>query len=156
MAFVNEKIPEQDRAKFESVINYENLKKQAQYIPEFRLNSHLWWTIDREREVYILGVVGGGRDQLNYYALVINGQAIVFNEDHKTKGNDSTGLEYHWDIYDLRIPAELEPRREEIKQLIREGLEEKAHLYFTAEGGTVANPNMTARMNIISFEVEFK
>jgi len=53
MAFINEKIPEQDRAKFESVINYENLKKQARCISEFRPNSHLWWTIDRERGVYI-------------------------------------------------------------------------------------------------------
>jgi len=156
MAFVNEKIPEQDRAKFEFVINYENLKKQAPYIPEFYPKHLPWWTIDRERGVYILGVTGGGREQMHYCALVIDGKAVVFNDIHKTNGNNSTGLEDHWDIYDLRIPTELEPRRQEIKQLIREGLEEKAHLYFTAEGGTVANPNMTARMNIISFEVEFK
>lgn len=61
MVFVNEKIPEQDRAKFESIINYENLKKQAQYIPEFQPKRLPWWTIDRERGVYVLGVTGGAR-----------------------------------------------------------------------------------------------
>ncbi|KJV05289.1 hypothetical protein [Methylocucumis oryzae] len=156
MAFKNEKIPEQDREMFESVINYENLKKQAPYITEFQSKRISRWTIDRERGVYILGVIGGGREQMHYCALVIDGKAVVFNDDQKTKGTLSAGLEEHWDIYDLRIPAELELRREEIKQLIREGLEEMAHWYFTAEGGTVANPNTTARMNIISFEVEFK
>ena len=60
MAFVNEKIPEQDRAAFEAVINYENLKKLARYIPEFRPDLHLWWTIDRKRGAYVLAVTGGG------------------------------------------------------------------------------------------------
>lgn len=93
---------------------------------------------------------------MHYCALVIDGKAIVFNDNQKTTGNDSTGLEDHWDIYNLRIPAEFEPRREEIKQLIREGLEEKAYWHPFAEGGTVAHPNTTARKNIISFEVKFK
>lgn len=131
MAFVNEVMPERDRAEFEAVINYENLKKQAPYIPEFppptNLPLPIWWTIDRERGVYVLAVIGEGREQLDYYALVIDGKAIVFNVDQKSKGNDSTGLERHWNIYDLRIPAELASRQEEIKQLIREGLEEKAY-----------------------------
>jgi hypothetical protein len=156
MAFKNEKIPEQDRAEFESVINYENLRKQAPYITDFRPNSHLWWTIDRERKAYVLRVIGGGREQLPYGALVIDGKAIVFNFDEKTKGNDSIGLEEHWDIYDLRIPAELESRREEIKQLIRESLEEVAFCRPYANGGTVNNPNTNARANIISIEIEFK
>ena len=156
MAFVNEKIPEKDRATFESVINYENLKKQAPYIPEFQPKRLPWWTIDRERGVYVLGVTGGEREQMHYCALVIDGKAVVFNDNQKTTGAENTGLEDHWDIYDLRIPAELEPRREEIKQLIREGLEEKAYFRPFANGGTADNPNTLARGNIISFEVEFK
>jgi hypothetical protein len=156
MVFKNEQIPEQDRAEFESVINYENLKKQAPYITEFRSDRIRWWTIDRERGVYVLDVIGGGREQLPYGALVIDSKAIVFNFDKKIKGSDSIGLEEHWDIYDLRIPAELESRREEIKQLIREGLEEMAYWRPFADGGTVANPNAVARANIISIEIEFK
>ena len=114
----------------------------------------------------------------------------MFNVERKVKGNDSIGLQEHCNVYDLRIPAELESRREEIKQLIRESLEEatlhvnKEHIigilkealivwgedgrenkyalyrivYFRpfADGGTRANPNITVRGNIVSFEVEFK
>ncbi|NJD07807.1 MAG: hypothetical protein FIA97_15125 [Methylococcaceae bacterium] len=156
MAFKNEKIPAQDRAAFESVINYENLRKQARYITQFRRNSHLWWTIDRERRAYVLRIIGGGREQLDYYALVINDHPVVFNVERKGKGDDSTGIQGHWDVYDLHIPAEFESRREEIKQLIRDGLEEMAFCRPYASGGTVDNPNTFYRGNIVSFEVEFK
>jgi len=156
MAFINEKIPEQDRAEFEAVINYENLRKQARYITEFEPKYNLFWTIDRERGIYILFVIGGGREQLDYYALVIDGQAVVFNVDIKGKGNQCLGIQRHLDIYDLVIPYPLESHREEIKQLIREGLEEMAYFRPLADGGTRDNPNMSARGNIISFEVEFK
>ena len=155
MVFKNEKISEQDRAEFESVVNYENLRKQAQYLPEFRSKFITRWTIDRERRVYVLGVIGGGREQLPYCVLVIDGKVIVFNLDQETKGNDSIGLEEHWDIYDLRIPTEMESHQEEIKQLIREGLEEMAYWRPFANGGSVVNPNTTTRSNIISFDVEF-
>jgi hypothetical protein len=56
----------------------------------------------------------------------------------------------------LVIPPLLESRREEIKQLIREGLEEYAYLRAAADGGTYENPNTVARANIISIEIEFK
>ncbi|WFP49182.1 hypothetical protein PL263_13875 [Methylomonas sp. EFPC3] len=156
MAFVNEKIPEQDRGKFAAVINYENLRKQARYIPEFRSDLLNLWAIDRVRGVYVIFVTGGGREQLEYYVLVMDGQPVVFNVDQKIMGHDSIGLQEHWSVYDLLIPPSLESRREEIKQLIREALEEKAYLRATADGGTFANPNTVARGNIISFEVEFK
>ena len=63
MAFVNEKIPESDRARFEAVINYENLRKQARYIPEFRSDLRNLWTIDRERGAYMIFVTGGGKNK---------------------------------------------------------------------------------------------
>jgi hypothetical protein len=156
MAFVNEKIPEQDRPRFTAVINYENLRKQARYIPEFQSDLLTRWTIDREREAYVIFITGGGREQLDYYALIIDEQSVVFNVDRKGKGNDSIGIQGHWNVYDLLIPPSLESRREEIKQLIREGLEEMAYFRPFADGGTPDNPNITVRGNIISFEVEFK
>ncbi|AEG00530.1 hypothetical protein [Methylomonas methanica] len=156
MAFKNEKISEQDIAKFDAVINYENLRKHARYISRFYPSSHHWWTLDREKDAYVIRVVGGGREQLDYYALVIEGQPVVFNVDDQWEGNDSVGIHAHWNVYDLCIPEELKPRRQEIKQLIREGLEEKAFCRPFADGGTVDNPNTLARGNVVSFEVEFK
>ncbi|OQW79578.1 MAG: hypothetical protein BVN35_01705 [Proteobacteria bacterium ST_bin11] len=156
MAFVNEKITEQDKTKIGAVINYENIRKQARYIPEFDFPRTSFWVPDRERGVYLIFLTGGGREQLNYYALVIDDQPVIFNVDPIIKGNNSIGRQDHLNIYDLLIPEPLESRREEIKQLIREGLEEKAYLSFTADGGTANNPNLVARSKIISFDIEFK
>lgn len=156
MAFVNEKIPELDRPRFTAVINYENLRKQARYIPEFRTDLLSRWTIDRECGAYVLLLTGGGREQLDYYALVMDEQLVVFNVDPKEKGDDRVGIQGHWNVYDLLIPPSLELRREEVKQLICKGLEEMAYFRPFADGGTRDNPNTTTRGNIISFEVEFK
>ncbi|MBK6906602.1 MAG: hypothetical protein IPH08_05840 [Rhodocyclaceae bacterium] len=54
------------------------------------------------------------------------------------------------------MPSVLELRREGIKQLLREALEEDTYCRPFADGGTVADPNMTARSNVKSFSVEFK
>jgi len=154
MAFVNEKISDEDKAKLSSILTFEKISAQAQWIPEF--SSPRWWTVDRERGVYLLFLTGGGREQLPYYVLGIDGQTVVFNVDNVGKGNQSIGIHGCYEVHDLRIPPALESRRDEIKQLLREGLEEEANFNPMADGGTVVNPNMVARTNFISFNVEFK
>jgi hypothetical protein len=154
MTFVNEKISDEDRLNISSILTFEKISAQAQWIPKFSEPS--WWTIDRERGVYLMYLTGGGREQLPYYVLGIDGQTVIFNVEEKGKGDHSTGIERCCEVHDLRIPAILESRGEEIKQLIREGLEENAFFRPFADGGTPAKPNTAARWNIISFNVEFK
>jgi len=156
MAFVNEKISDEDKSRISSAITFEKISAQAQWIPRFPEPS--WRTVDREKGAFLIFLTGGGREQLPYYALAIDGQTVVFmfNVKRGGEGSDTTGTKEHWEVHDLRIPAVLESQREEVKQLIREGLEEYANFRPLADGGTFENPNTVARGNIISFNVEFK
>jgi len=154
MSFKNEKIPDQDRKRLSSIITFEKISAIAHGVPKFSDPSR--WTIDHDRDTYLISLVGGGREQLPYYVFGIGDQVVVFNEDDKSKGDDTVGNKVHLEVHDLRIPSSLESRREEIKQLISEGLEENQYFKPFADGGTVNNPNTTTRRNIISFNIEFK
>lgn len=154
MAFVNEKISDEDKAKLSSILTFEKISAQAQWIPEYRNPTR--WTVDRERGVYLIFLTGGGREQLPYYVLGLDGQTVVFNVHDVSQGNHSTGIHGCYEVHDLHIPPTLESRRDEIKQLLREGLEEYAYFSPFADGGTADNPNTVARWNIVSFNVEFK
>lgn len=154
MAFVNEKIPDADKAKIASEVSFEKIRIVAKWIPEYR--EPILWTVDRERRVYLIFLTGGGREQLPYYVLGIEGNTVVFNVDNKSKGDDAQGITGLYIVRDLRIPLALENRRTEINNLISEALKEDAFCRPFSDGGTYANPNMAARGNILSFNVEFK
>jgi hypothetical protein len=154
MAFVNEIISEKDKVKLSTILTFEKIRAQAKYVPEFTMPE--FWAIDRNRGVYVLFLTGGGREQLPYYVLGMEGLCVIFNVKNMSNGNYSMGIYGCYEVHDLRIPPALEPRRDEIKQLIREGLEEDENFRPTADGGTWQNPNMTARANYLSFKVEFK
>lgn len=83
MAFKNEKISEQDRVKFDAVINYENLRKHARYISRFRPSSHLWWTLDRERDAYVIRVVGGGGNNWTITPLLLKASRLYLMLNEK-------------------------------------------------------------------------
>lgn len=158
MAFVNEAIPEQDKQKVNDIVNYQTIGAIDRWVHQFTgLN---WWTVDRERGAYLINLGGGGSPddmgRMPYAVLVIDDQVVLFNVTLKGEGNSTIGLRWYKEIYNLHIPQALESRREEIKQLIREALEENAYFDPFADGGTVAKPNTVSRKNIISFNVEFK
>ena len=158
MAFVNEAIPEQDKQKVNSLINYQSISAIDSRVHQFRCPS--WWTVDRERDIYLVDLGGGGGPddigRMPYAILVIDGQVVLFNVVLKGAGNSTIGLRWHKDVYNLNIPQFFESRREEIKQLIRDALKENTYFDPFADGGTIANPNTVTRKNIISFSVEFK
>lgn len=158
MAFVNEKISDQDKQVVSSIVNYEAIKAISRWVHRF--SGLDWWTIDRERGVYLIDLGGGGGPddvgRMPYSVLGIDGQIVVFNVVSNGKGNAAVGVQSYKEVHNLQIPSNLESRREEIKQLIRDALEEREFFNPFADGGTVANPNTVARRNILSFNVEFK
>jgi hypothetical protein len=101
-------------------------------------------------------LTGGGPGQLPYYVLGIDVQAVVFNIDNKSTGKFVEGVHWLRYVYELRIPPTLEHRTEEIKQLIREGLNQEAYANPLGNGGTLANQNFVMRRKILSFNVEFQ
>lgn len=157
MAFVNEAIPEQDKQKVNALVNYQTISAIQRWGSQF--NMPVWWTVDRERDAYLLNLSAGGppdSGQMPFSVLVIEGQIVFFSIVGKGTGDDVIGLNKIKEIYNLHIPQTLESRREEIKQLIKEALKENEYFRPFADGGTIANPNMKARWNIASFSVEFK
>jgi len=125
------------------------------WIPH-KYNKHR--TCDHDRGVYLVCLVGKGRedDQLAYYALGIENDFVIFKLEEHWLGDESVGTEDQRIVHDLKIPKNLESRREEIKLLIQDGLKESAYFSPFANGGTFENPNTIARNNILSFNVEFK
>lgn len=154
MAFVNESISDSDKLRISDSISFDRINAQTKFLPHFQ--APLWWTIDRDKEVYLICLTTGGREQLGFYVLGIDGKTVVFNVEEVGKGDHRIGIERTCYIYDLHIPTSLESRQQEIKQLIFDGLEEKAFFRPFADGGTVDKPNTLARWNIISFNVDFK
>lgn len=158
MAFVNEKISDQDKKRLSSTITFEKVKERARWIHGFHISTTNTWTCDHDRGVYLVCLVGKGRedDQLAHYALGIDNEFVIFKLEEHWLGDESVGTEDQRIVHDLKIPKALEPRREEIKLLIQDGLKESAYFSPYANGGTFDNPNTIARNNILSFNVEFK
>ncbi|MBK6639341.1 MAG: hypothetical protein IPH08_00100 [Rhodocyclaceae bacterium] len=158
MAFVNEKISEQDWEWVAKLVNYECIKAISRWIHKFHIPS--FWTVDRERNAFLIQLGGGGSPddigRMPYAVLILDGQVIVFNVVRRGTGDGTVGRHVIDEVHELIVPSVLELRREGIKQLLREALEEDTYCRPFADGGTVADPNMTARSNVKSFSVEFK
>lgn len=116
MAFINEEISAEDKRK----INLEKIKN----IAGISKASELWlWTIDRERDVFLLYLLGGDTKRPACYALILKDEIVTFNANLKGDGNRKTGVKVFWKVFNLRISQTLEVQREEIKQLICEALD---------------------------------
>lgn len=159
MAFKNEKISEQDQEWVSKLVNYENIRAISRWVHRFSPPDWIW-TVDREKGAYLISLGGGGspddEGRMPYMVLILDGQVVVFNYVRRGTGDGKVGIHWTMEIHNLIVPPTLDARREEIKQLLRDSLEEKAHCSPYADGGTGSHPNMIARSNIKSFNVEFK
>ena len=156
MAFKNEKISEQDRVWVSRLVNYQSIWTVSRWIHEFRL---CLWTVDREHGAYLIDLGGGGGPddvgRLPYAVLVLDGEVIVFNLTKTREGTFQSGLHYEYCVRNLIIPSPIKGRAAEIRELIEQALNEYAFLNPTADGGTGANPNVTARKRVLSCVVNF-
>lgn len=125
MAFVNELIPEEQKDKFPFPVKTR---------PDGSKPTLYKWTIDRERDVYLVVVNagGGGYDGTpvrEYYVLWWKGEVISFGADQSLNGTKETGVVLTWKVNRLNIPPALHERKDEVKQLIREALDVQGLLY---------------------------
>jgi hypothetical protein len=116
MAFVNERITEEDKKR----IDFSAIKLPIFYdrpIP----NDHLYkWTVDREREVFFMRLKRRGEEFPNssFYTLWWKGDIIYLELE-----TDIWTNECKWIVRMLKIPHHLQGKREEIVQLLKEALE---------------------------------
>lgn len=159
MAFNNEKISERDQAWVAGLVNYENIRAISKWVHRFESLTAVW-AVDRERGAYLIDLGGGGSPddvgRMPYEVLILDGQVVLFNYLRRWTGNHALGIHEVVEVHSPIIPPALAPRSEEIQQLIREGLAEQTHCNPFADGGTRNRPNLVARKNIQSFNVEFK
>jgi hypothetical protein len=159
MAFKNEKISEQDQEWVSKLVNYNNIRAISRWVHRFSPPDWIW-TVDRQKGAYLISLGGGGspddEGRMPYMVMIFDGEVVVFNKVERSTGNGTVGIQLIVEIHELIVPPALESRREEIKLLLHEALEEYTYCKPTADGGTWANPNLVARWNIKSFKVEFK
>lgn len=159
MAFKNEKISEQDCAWVATLVNYDSIRAIAARVHRFAPPDSIW-AADRDRNAYLIQLGGRGspddEGRMPYVVLIADGHVVLFNTVVFGTGGHSEGIRRTVEVHNLIIPLSLESRREEVTQLIREGLIEDAFCCPFVDGGTRAKPNLTARWNIKSYSVEFK
>jgi hypothetical protein len=114
MAFVGERIPESDK----NIIDMKKLWSTSSYFIE-----PTRWAADRELDVYLFPLGGGGAEMPSFFGISIQGEIVTFEADRWGTGNNKTGIVLSYKVLRMTVPQTLEARREEIKKLICEALD---------------------------------
>ena len=116
MAFVFEKVPEEDREFFKSMGLKDCWGSRSKY-----LCKDTEWCADRERNAYLVGIGGGYQDMPYFYDLWWNGYTIRMEMYEGGSGNYDIGVNIVWFIHRIPIPEEIWDHRDEIVQMIKDG-----------------------------------
>jgi hypothetical protein len=137
MAFVNEKISEEDKMRIEPVLK--KIASEANFI--YHYSAPQYWTIDRERDLYLVHLTSNAPDWFgDYYVFGIDGQYITFYADPNPSGNPTWSKNYLL-ICELEMPSNLEEYRTKINQLIIESLKKGAWFNPFSIGSNSNNQN---------------
>lgn len=125
MAFVNELIPEEqkDMFPFSSYTAYDGSKPT------------LWkWTIDRERDVYLVHVGGDGGGYegtpiTKHFIMSWHGNLISISADPLNVTETQEGVVMHWRLHRLVVPPVLQDQREAVETLIKEAFATMGRIY---------------------------
>jgi hypothetical protein len=116
MPFVNETISEADKARYESFHFTSPFSK-------YHLVSAWKWAIDRERNVFLVPMGGGGTEQSEtpaIFSLVFDEQVSRIEAYYKYSGKEREGLDIYWRLTRIVIPRELQPKGNLVLELIKE------------------------------------
>lgn len=126
MTFVNEIIPEEEKAKFTFPVHTDRNGSK----PTLKK-----WTIDRVRSAFLVFTdsEGGGYEGTpitKHFVLSWGGELIYLSADPSPCFRDENGgVVKPWRVHDLRIPPSLAGRRDDVVQLIREAFRTMGDLY---------------------------
>lgn len=119
MAFVNEAISEADMDIFNSY------KLESPFTANLLIEPYKW-TIDRERDVFLVSLGGQGREHSEipeYYALVWKKNIIIMETFSGGVGSASTGVEKWWKITSIKVPESLMQEKDTVMDLIKEAFD---------------------------------
>jgi len=125
MAFVNEDITEEKDIELFNLFNFKNPVSDEKLRPRK-------WTIDREREAFVVGLGGRGfydSEIPTFYALVWKRNVIILETYSKGQGNYSTGIEMWWKISKIKAPEILIQDQQTIINLIKGAFDAQGFAY---------------------------
>ena len=137
MAFINERVPEEQKSKFDINIFHKPIWPWLEMINFSR------WVVDRERDVFMITLGGGGPWEggdaplpPKYLALSWKGEVVKFEARYRGEGSGRIGEPFtlYIEVSALQIPPALEGRRDEVLQLIHEALEVAGGSTFDRDG----------------------
>jgi hypothetical protein len=123
MTFVNEEISGEDKAK------YDWSKFKAW---DFSRPLRPWkWTIDREKDVFFVGLEGQGPDgeRPETYALYWKGNVIRIEAYCTGEGKISAGVDLFWEIQKIYLPPEIQIYHEEIINDLKNAIDMYGAIY---------------------------
>lgn len=118
MPFSYEAISEEDKVK----IDFSAIKEPPFF--NYPIDSPRSWAIDRERNVYFLRISTGGKepDIPGTYVLIWAGKAIYMELENDWVKDMEGGFDATWWLPKLWLPDDLQPKRDEVIQLIKDAL----------------------------------
>lgn len=118
MAFINELIPEADKARIDWS-KYKDLTLGKNFEPSR-------WTVDKEREIYLLRLIRRGPAGAWPEMFVLNwgNTLIVFEVDGESKGDFTSGIDMFWKVLRFHIPDVLQVERDKIIKTFEEAMEQ--------------------------------
>ena len=125
MAFINERIPEEEKEKF----NFEVFTD-----PDGEKPTLYKWTVDRERNAFLvlINVVGGGASgtqETEHFVLIWNQHIVRFSADPIPSGSKKDGYSLSWRVHQVEIPQSVKDMKADILSLIRDSLDTKGLFY---------------------------
>ncbi len=141
MTFVKELVPDEQKAKLDPKVFH------SPWTPKQPLRPYQW-VIDRERDVFVISLGedppwegGDAPKPKQYLALSWKGNVVKFEAAYQETGRVRDGNAVgHWEVLAAHIPQALDPHRNAVLELIREGLE--------AMGDFLCNRERLSKVNI--------
>lgn len=123
MAFINEKIPDSDKAR----IDWSKFKAW----PFSKPSRPSWWTIDREKNVFLVMLEGRGPDgeRPEVYALYWNGDVIRFEANVSGQGTGKFWEIVFWKLQEIDIPVHFKESTEEILNTLKAAIDAHGRLF---------------------------
>lgn len=117
MAFVNERISEEDKLRF----NLGSIMRPPNYSDPIRLVD---WTVDKDRKIFLVWTKGSSEDERNsvYFALGWGGEIIHLKLLKNSVGQIKEHVDTTWNIEHAWIPPALQASRKEIISALKEAL----------------------------------
>lgn len=115
MAFIYERVAEKDWELYNSFnLIYDGKKLNA--------NKYKAWTVDKERQIYLILLGGGAFEQPEIYAFIWKNQQIKVYISSKCIKNSDGQRTVHWNIENIVAPILLKPQKkmfiEDLKKAI--------------------------------------